>query len=272
MSTSLFNRTVKTNIVLYKSDGEGRDAYIIHNNGGFWKEETSPINTREISYKKYNNIFRSLNRIPPICSYHNDGTGRDKYVSVNNGGLSKNYFNMSNYFKNILRKNDEIKTEEKTCLFKFKLTKGEKVYLKKINKIQKDLINRLYNNIKIHKINIRNKILFKDKIHFDASFTKNSNNYYESNLDNKNKGLFKSTSQIFKNKKLTPIKNYKNSPENLKINSSNSMKNMFRKKINFIQNKNRSNSFFKNKYIFNVSNSIKYPNVKCSFDEIKDIN
>ena len=116
MSTSLFNRTVKTNIVLYKSDGEGRDAYIIHNNGGFWKEETSPINTREISYKKYNNIFRSLNRIPPICSYHNDGTGRDKYVSVNNGGLSKNYFNMSNYFKNILRKNDEIKTEEKTCL------------------------------------------------------------------------------------------------------------------------------------------------------------
>ena len=267
MSTSLFNRTVKTNIVLYKSDGEGRDTYITHNNGGFWKEETSPINTKEISYKRHFNIFHSLYRIPPICSYHNDGTGRDKYVSFNNGGLSKNYFNMSNYFKNILRKNDEIKTEEKTCLNK--LTKSEKVYLKKINKIQKDLINRLYNNIKIHKVkikNIRNKILFKDKIQIDGSMSKNSINC-DSNSESKNKGLFKSSSQIFKIKKLGPIKNCKNSYENLKINQCNSMKNLFRKKINFNKNQNRSESFFKNKYIFNVSNSIKYPNVRCSLDE-----
>ena len=266
MNTSLFNRIVKTNIVLYKSDGEGRDTYIIHNNGGFWKEDSSPINTREISYKKHYNIFRSLNRIPPICSYHNDGTGRDKYVSINNGGLSKNYFNMSNYFKNILRKSDENKTEEKTCLCK--LTKSEKIYLKKINKIQKDLIDRLYNNIKIHKLNIKNiknKILFKDKIHIDGSLTKNSIDInYDSNPENKN--LFKCSSQIFKNKRLEPIKNYKNSWENLKINPSNSMKNLFRKKINFNENKNRNDSFFKNKYIFNVSDSIKYPNVRCSLN------
>ena len=267
MSTALFNRTVKTNIVLYKSDGEGRDGYITHNNGGFWKEETNPINTKEISYKKHFNIFHSLYRIPPICSYHNDGTGRDRYVSINNGGLSKNYLNMSNYFKNILRKSDEIKTEEKTCLYR--LTKGEKIYLKKINKIQKDLINRLYNNIKIHKINIkniRNKILFKDKIRIDGSLSKNSiNNDTDKENNNKIK-LFKCSSQIFKNKKLEPIKNYKNSWENLKMNQSNSMKNLFRKKINFNKNQNRSESFFKNKYIFNVSNSIKYPNVKCSLD------
>lgn len=264
MSTSLFNRTVRTNIVLYRSKGEGRDSYIIHNNGGFWKEETSPINTREIFYHKPINIFHSTNKIPPICSYHSDGSGRDKYVSINNGGLSKNYNCMKNYFKNILRKKDETKTDEKICIFK--LSRDERLYLKKINKIQKDLVNRLYNNIKKHKGNIRNKILNKDKIQIDGNLTKNSFNY-DSNLENRNKSLFQSSSQIFQNRHLEPIKNYKNNFENLKISPSNSLKDIFRKRISFKNNINRNNSFFKSKYIFNVSDSIKYPNVKCSLDE-----
>ena len=37
MSQILFNRTVKTNIIIYTTDGTGRDGYITFNNAGFWK-------------------------------------------------------------------------------------------------------------------------------------------------------------------------------------------------------------------------------------------
>lgn len=271
MCTSLFNRTVKTNIILYKSNGDGRDGYITHNNGGFWKEETCPINTKEVFYHKPISVFHSWNRTPPIWSYHNDGSGRDYYVSINNGGLIKKFQCMKDYFKNILRKNDEMKTEE-INLRKYNLSKNEKIHLKKIGKIQRDLVKRLYNNNtitnKIKKIKIRNKILSREKIQIDGSLSKNN----ITNLNNENKKLIKSSSQIFRqrNNYLEPINNYKNNYENLNLNSINSTSNIFAKRINHIKHLKNNDSYFKKKYIFDTSKSnsisIKFPKVKCSFD------
>ena len=272
MSTSLFNRTVKTNIVLYKSNGDGRDTYITHNNGGFWKEETCPLNTKEVFYHKPINVFHSWNRTPPIWSYHSDGSGRDYYVSINNGGLMKKFRCMNDFFKNILRKNDDIKTEEKNFR-RYNLSKNEKIHLKKINKIQRDLVNRLYNSNKIkyriQKLNIRNKILSKDKIQIDGSFSKNNIN----SLNNENKKLIKSSSQILKlkNKYLEPINNNKNNYyENLNLNGINSTNNIFAKRINYIKNLKNNDSFFKKRYNFDTSKSnsisIKFPKVRCSFE------
>ncbi len=31
-------RTIRNNISLYIRDGQGRDGYIVYNNGGFWKD------------------------------------------------------------------------------------------------------------------------------------------------------------------------------------------------------------------------------------------
>ena len=41
---------MRTNIVLYKSNGKDRDSYIIYNNGGFWKD-IKPINQNDNSFR-----------------------------------------------------------------------------------------------------------------------------------------------------------------------------------------------------------------------------
>ena len=45
---SLFNRTVKTNIIIYPTDGCGRDGYITYNNAGFWKQNIKQIVPKEL--------------------------------------------------------------------------------------------------------------------------------------------------------------------------------------------------------------------------------
>lgn len=51
MSQILFNRTVKTNILIYPTNGSGRDGYITYNNAGFWKDNLKRISFDE-KYKE----------------------------------------------------------------------------------------------------------------------------------------------------------------------------------------------------------------------------
>ena len=147
MSTSLFARTVKTNIVLYKSNGDGRDTYISYNSGGFWKENIRPIVPKETFYRKPFAIYRSWGKTPPIWTYHSDGSGRDTYVCYNNGGLMKKFSSMAENYKNFLRLNDDNKKEESLKNIKINLSRDEKIYLRKIHKIQKDLANAIYSGV-----------------------------------------------------------------------------------------------------------------------------
>ena len=69
--------------------------------------------------------------------------------------------------KNFLRDKKEVKKEESLRKVKIKYSRDEKLYLRKINKIQKDLVDRLYNNINSKK-NIRKRIIYNDRMKKDG--------------------------------------------------------------------------------------------------------
>lgn len=141
MDKSIFNRTVKTNIVLYPTDGMGRDGYITYNDAGFWKENIKQIYPKVTYGRKPFAVYKSIRRIPPSWKYHSDGTGRDTYVLYNYGGLIKKYSPLGDPNNN-LRSGDEEKVAPPP---KFALSKAERLYLKQLNNVQKGLVDRLYN-------------------------------------------------------------------------------------------------------------------------------
>ena len=87
----------------YMSDGNGRDSYILINNGGLTISRVNqPDSTNDYfncSVKKglvkHDSAFygsnRSLAKDPPPFYYPPDGTGRDFYIIKNNGGLINNH-------------------------------------------------------------------------------------------------------------------------------------------------------------------------------------
>ena len=297
MSTnSIFNRTVKTNIVIYPANGMGRDGYITYNNAGFWKKNIKQIVPKETFGRPPFAVFHSLKNIPPIWTYYSDGSGRDSYVYYNNGGLKREYTPLA---KQNLQKFLREKMGDNRPNQRIFLSKDEKIYLNKINQIQKNLVDRLYN---------------KYKNRFLGNTFKN-NNRYSNNRDyyfNNNNNLYRSSSQIMGKQTLDPIKKYNNFDSNNSIDKndysnnnnnlmlsnklkSNSQNNIFEnkgdktinfKKINFntnlftpqngnikIKNKRRQNNnpwYYKREYIYNsVDNKLeKHPKIKCSLSQI----
>ena len=142
MSQILTSRTVKTNIILYPTDGTGRDGYITYNNGGFWKDNIKNVSLSE-KYKRSSFArFRSIRKTPPIWNYHADGTGRDSYVFYDYGGLINNFYKVPD--PNIFRSGNNEKTIDcNKTNYQF-LTRDEKIYQSKLTKIQKDVVDRLY--------------------------------------------------------------------------------------------------------------------------------
>ena len=280
MSTSLFSRTVKTNIILYKSNGQGRDTYISYNNGGFWKDKINPVQQKEENYHKPSSIYHSWGKTPAIWTYHSDGSGRDSYVIFNNGGLMKKFNSMADNCRNFLKLEDNSKKDESFRNIKIKLSKDEKIYLRKINKIQKDLVNRLYNSINNNKTNLRKKIIccdrykLKDDNSNNISFDLKNINPNSISLDLKDNNICKkSSSQIFNKKqlKLKPIK-LKNKLCLFKNNnkmSSNSVNNIYRKNMNIDNGMNNKKYNYRRKFIYDTLNNkfTKCPKVKCSIDQ-----
>jgi len=143
MSQILFNRTVKTNIIMYPNDGTGRDVYIYFNNGGFWKDNIKRYQLKEKFKRSSFARFHSIRKIPPIWNYHADGTGRDSYILYDYGGLINNYkgpylHNFRGYDDNL---NDDYFRKTNNALY---MSADEKKYQNKISKIQKDVVRRLY--------------------------------------------------------------------------------------------------------------------------------
>ena len=267
MSTlSLFNRTVKTNIILYPTDGMGRDGYITYNNAGFWKENIKPIVPKETLGRPPFAIFRSLRNKPPIWTYYSDGSGRDSYVYYNNGGLKRKFSPLaSQQLQKFLR--GTIEDNRTNIHQKIHLSKDEKIYLNKIREIQKNLVNRLYNRYKYNFINNSNNLMNKHK--FDNNININT--------------LHRSSSQIIGRKTLEPIKNTLDSSSNntLDRNRSNKSFNSNNKntispnigitKLKALKTRNKNPWYFKRNYIYNsIDNKlIKYPKIKCSIESDK---
>jgi hypothetical protein len=141
MTNNIFNRTVKTNIILYPTDGTGRDCYITYNNAGFWKDNIKRITQKEKFGRKPFATFHSLKRIPPSWNYHADGTGRDGYVLYDCGGLIHRFrLPNTNLFRSDNDDNNMRNTSYKNCF----LSRDERIYKQKLHQIQNDLLQRLY--------------------------------------------------------------------------------------------------------------------------------
>ena len=240
MSTnSLFNRTVKTNIIIYPSDGLGRDGYITYNNAGFWKKNIKQILPKETFGRPPFAVFHSLKNTPSTWTYYSDGTGRDSYVFYNNGGLIRKYSPLA---RQNLQKFLRSKIGDNSSNKKIYLSKDEKNYLNKINKIQKNLVDRLYNRYKYKFLNNTSK---------NNNRYNNRRNYFLNNNNN----LYRSSSQIMGRHNLEPIKN--------SINFDNSYNTLDREYSNdnkfILSNKLKSNS---QNNIFGNNNNNKIINLK----------
>ena len=90
-------RTFRPSFTAYNSNGEGRDIYIQYNNGGFWKMDILPGQNINKNSTGSNYRFRSLNHRAAPFKYLSDGSGRDSYISCNDGGLKLNSKPLTNY-------------------------------------------------------------------------------------------------------------------------------------------------------------------------------
>lgn len=192
MAKNIFNRTVKTNIILYPTDGTGRDCYITYNNAGFWKDNIKRITQKEKFGRKPFANFHSLKRIPPSWNYHADGTGRDGYVLYDCGGLIHRFRSPNtNFFRS-----DSDYNMKNTSYKNTFLSRDEKIYKNKIHKIQNDLLQRLYYKPKrefkfkfLHKDNSAPNIFNKRELELVKNKYGNTfinNEYNEQNNTNNN--------------------------------------------------------------------------------------
>ena len=169
-------RTVKTNIILYSTDNKGRDGYITYNDGGFWKDNIKPIKLKA-NYPIYiNKTFHSLIHQSAPFNYYSDGRGRDTYVLKDNAGLVKEFNPLAKrqILSSYLRRNDfPFSYDKKIKNQKFFLTPSDKENYFKIHDIQKNVIDRLYDQC-LEK--------FREKMKCKSPLTKDSIN----NLNNSN--------------------------------------------------------------------------------------
>lgn len=198
MVENIFKRTVKTNIVIYPTDGKGRDGYITYNNAGFWTENIKQIVPKEEYKREPFHVFRSLTRLPPSWNYHSDGTGRDGYILYNCGGLIRKHTPLAKQnLQRFLRKYEEPKVSN----YRYILSKAEKLHLREINKIQKNLINRLYEKYK------NNKSIDENGIFNNNNLINSNNNLNINNGFYSSRALVKenSASNLFRRNRLEPI-------------------------------------------------------------------
>lgn len=86
------NRTFHPKYTHYMSDGEGRDSYILKNNGGMWTELSRPVATSTFYVKEKPRVVVPAPRIDAVSfKYISDGKGRDFYITHNSGGLQAPY-------------------------------------------------------------------------------------------------------------------------------------------------------------------------------------
>lgn len=93
----------------YISDGGGRDSYITISNGGFIKTlPKADIFDRKASSSPRKLKQASPNKAATCVYYHSDGSGRDYYITHNNGGLTQqvHYGGKRDIFKDSLRAPD----------------------------------------------------------------------------------------------------------------------------------------------------------------------
>eukprot|EP01017_Pseudomicrothorax_dubius_P034578 TRINITY_DN4764_c0_g1_i3.p1 TRINITY_DN4764_c0_g1~~TRINITY_DN4764_c0_g1_i3.p1 ORF type:complete len:185 (-),score=26.27 TRINITY_DN4764_c0_g1_i3:80-634(-) len=91
--TALTNLQPKN--TFYWSDGTGRDTYITNDNGGSVAKRPLTAKADSVRIRPQSGNRTSRNFIEPkVVHYHSDGTGRDYYIGLNDGGLTTHTSNI----------------------------------------------------------------------------------------------------------------------------------------------------------------------------------
>lgn len=283
ISNSL-GRTVKTNVVLYSTDNQGRDGYITYNDGGFWKDNIKQIKPKpDFPRQKYYNFHSLIHPAAPF-NYYSDGSGRDTYVIKNNAGLVREFNPLANrkVLSKYLRNNPPILFKKNPKYQKIFLTPSEKQKYLKTYDIQKKVVNRLYDQSlgkfreKMSSKSPMNKSRFNypyisnnnfSYINTDSPYNNMSNKYFQqkskeyinnSVINEMNRGGYK-MSKTSTNFYTPKIENKSRKYENLKINTTISNNNISNNSFESIKNTFNSNTININT---NKSNNIKYSTIK----------
>lgn len=204
--------STRGNFHIYTSDGSGRDSYISYNNAGLWNICVSGLTQKVFKKRPPFSSFRSLAHKPIVYKYHPDGSGRDFYIKKNEDDYIGGYYPLINRkLSEILRKNEDSYSFSRKKLV---LSKSEIMHIKELNKIQNNVVNRLY---------YKCKDKFKKK-RFNSTFRESS--HIQKNIKKFNDGEI---SRIKYEKKKNPNKynsmiSYKNirvCPENMDYNCNN---------------------------------------------------
>lgn len=155
----------------YLSNGTGRDSYIYYNNGGlntttYYKPQPKPINFKYTSKR----VIRPYST-PKYVNYHNDGTGRDVYVSHEHNKVKFSFENQLRTYKQLTKKDFNVKKNIKLTETGYHLN----------NLTQRLATPKAQNNI-IYKL-LLNKMdkRFTIKQRNNAQFIKSANVFYKSN-------------------------------------------------------------------------------------------
>ena len=177
-------RTFKSNYIPYFADGRGRDRYIVYNNAGFFKNYLDTPYNKDFSRTgcffntKIVKHIKSPSIKAPNFHYHADGSGRDKYIVENGGGLFTDIKPLISY-----KLTDFLRQREQRILpikkYREHLSKDEIRYNELLKKKERDVIKRLYTNNKKKCIN-RPKINFKSYFSVD-DLTKDTKNSFIKN-------------------------------------------------------------------------------------------
>jgi hypothetical protein len=119
MQTQSINRTFHPKYTTYSGDGNGRDHYVVFNNGGLTK-------LRDFKGSKRNSFNLgpqaahtpvTPHKEPTAFDYVPDGTGRDLYV-IRQHGLKRNYKSSHRDFEQNLRSRVQTPVMDARQIFK----------------------------------------------------------------------------------------------------------------------------------------------------------
>ena len=157
MSFGLY-RTFKSNFIPYYANGGGRDKYILYDNAGFFhnpQKALSPSNIYRTGTFLGTKIIK--NKITPSIKaptfhYHANGSGRDRYILSNGGGLYSDSKPLSSFkLSDFLRKNENNNMNNNIPPIKrsrIYLSRNEIIHNKLLRNKEKDIVRRLYENEK----------------------------------------------------------------------------------------------------------------------------
>lgn len=169
-------RTQRPRFPQYISDGSGRDYYIKFNNAGYWEDQFKVKKKPDYEFPKYNN-FHSLFHLAAPVKFIPTGKGRETYI-INAGGFHHDQKPLSVFKLDDFLREPIIERPKKFKNKKHYMSVGEKRYNEKLQILEKDLVNRLYN------LSIKNRKSKKQLDNENLLPNINTKSYNESDFNN----------------------------------------------------------------------------------------